>query len=245
MPSLTFPSPSNSSAMHSRSNPITSKRGSCWASLSSKLVIQLPVDLSVPLPPFLFRTDRVRVQHLLQLFPPHTSEPPTHPSPYLYLAQINEDPNEALEYYSTATTILENSIALRQSKVRGKHLEGEDEKDEEERKMAVTALVAMIEIWMSDLWLVLHTQSFCGTPDPYKSHEEAAELHCDALISRALSLLPNDPEARLSLASIRMSQSRFDEAKVVIVSMYEDLQGKEPCRYLLFVGIFGTYDGPP
>jgi hypothetical protein len=29
---------------------------------------------------------------------------------------------------------------------------GADETEDEERKMATTALVAMIEIWMSDLW---------------------------------------------------------------------------------------------
>lgn len=29
---------------------------------------------------------------------------------------------------------------------------GQAEDEEEERKMAITAIVAMIEIWMSDLW---------------------------------------------------------------------------------------------
>lgn len=75
-------------------------------------------------------------QHLLRLFPPHAG-PPAGPSPYLYLAQVAEDPQEALGYYSTAVAMIENLGAAA---------------DEEDKKMAITALVAMIEIWMSDLW---------------------------------------------------------------------------------------------
>jgi hypothetical protein len=46
--------------------------------------------------------------------------------------------------------MLENTLAARGSG-KSKALGGEDN-GEEERQMAVTALVAMIEIWMSDLW---------------------------------------------------------------------------------------------
>lgn len=61
--------------------------------------------------------------------------------------------------------------------------------------------------------------------------EAEAEPNCDALISRALSILPQDPEVRLSLASVRMSQSRFDEAKSVILSLYQEIEDKEPCTF--------------
>ena len=47
--------------------------------------------------------------------------------------------------------MLERVIAARKSKGKGREV---DEEDAEERKMAVTAIVAMIEIWMSDLWCV-------------------------------------------------------------------------------------------
>ncbi len=63
------------------------------------------------------------------------------------------------------------------------------------------------------------------------SHEEAAASNCDSLIARAMSILPNDPEARLSLASIRMSQSRFDEAKALMLEIYEEIEGAEPCTF--------------
>jgi len=99
---------------------------------------------------------RADSQHLLHLFPPHTMESPAHASPYLYLAQCALDPQEALGYYSTAASMLENKLnAMGRDKGKGKSMATEEEEVEDgqdERKMAVTALVAMIEIWMSDLW---------------------------------------------------------------------------------------------
>ncbi|ADV23071.1 hypothetical protein I305_03681 [Cryptococcus gattii E566] len=155
-------------------------------------------------------------EYLIQLLPPHVPEAPTHPSPYLYLAQSAENPQEALGYYTTAAAMLEKIIKVDEANARGKGKQAlgvEEAEDDvaEERKMAVNALLAMIEIWMSDLCM-----------------EESAEGNCDALISRALSILPNDPEARLSLASIRMSQSRFDEAKAIAMGLYNDFEGREP-----------------
>jgi len=73
----------------------------------------------------------------------------------LYLAQSAENPQEALGYYTTAVAILEKSLKERDAKGKGKALEGRDGDEAEEIDMAVTALVAMIEIWMSDLWYAL------------------------------------------------------------------------------------------
>lgn len=88
------------------------------------------------------------IQHLLQLFPPHAPQPTT-PSPYLYLAQTAQEPQEALGYYSAATAMVENELGKS-----GKQRANPEEQAEadEYRKMAVTAIVAMVEIWMSDLW---------------------------------------------------------------------------------------------
>ncbi|GMK57142.1 hypothetical protein CspeluHIS016_0309820 [Cutaneotrichosporon spelunceum] len=143
--------------------------------------------------------------HLLRLFPPHAPTNPDSPSPYLYLAQTADGPEEALGYYSTATAMIENRL-----NDKGKGRAGENDEDEL-RKMALTAIIAMIEIWMSDLCF-----------------EEAASRNCDGLIARALSISPNDPEALMSLASIRMSQSKFDEAKEVVLKIYRDMEGRDP-----------------
>ncbi|ORY28805.1 hypothetical protein BCR39DRAFT_565306 [Naematelia encephala] len=143
-------------------------------------------------------------QYLLQLFPPHTSATPSQPSPYLYLAQSAEDPTEALKYYTLAVELIESKLSSDKSK-------NGPSGEEELRQQAVDALVAMIEIWMSDLCM-----------------EEGAESQCETLISRALELDPTNPEVRLSLASIRMSQARSDDAKQVVISLYTELQNKEP-----------------
>ncbi|KAL1411139.1 hypothetical protein Q8F55_002089 [Vanrija albida] len=146
-------------------------------------------------------------EHLLRLFPPHTAEPPASPSPYLYLAQSAAEPQEALGYYSTAAAMIEN---LQAGKGKGR-AERDAAELEEERRIAVTSLIAMIEIWMSDL---------CFEPE--------ASNNCDALIARAVSIAPNDPEVLLTLASIRLSQSKFDEAKETILKVYSDLEGRDP-----------------
>jgi hypothetical protein len=88
-------------------------------------------------------------QHLFHLFPPHTPSPPTNPSPYLYLAQTAGDPHEALGYYSTAAAMIENTLGPASIDASSGEFDGGEG---EMRAMGVRALVAMIEIWMSDLW---------------------------------------------------------------------------------------------
>lgn len=34
----------------------------------------------------------------------------------------------------------------------------------------------------------------------------------------------------MTLASIRMSQSKFDEAKAVVLQVYQDIEGRDPCE---------------
>lgn len=58
--------------------------------------------------------------------------------------------------------MLEKRLKERDAKGKSKADEGVDEMEDQERDMAVTALVAMIEIWMSDLWSVL--KSCVGAP---------------------------------------------------------------------------------
>ncbi|RSH94992.1 hypothetical protein EHS25_000077 [Saitozyma podzolica] len=162
-------------------------------------------------------TGLITPQHLLHLFPPHTAEPPSSPSPYLYLAQSASDPQEALGYYSTGASIIERKLGVDQGKGKGRVPEpglAETETEDveaEERAMAVRCLVAMIEIWMSDLCM-----------------EDAAEANCEALVTRALGVAPEDVEVRLALASIRMSQSRADEARDVVLGLFNEMEGKEP-----------------
>ena len=70
------------------------------------------------------------------------------------------------------------------------------------------------------------------------SFEAAAESNCDALITRAMSISPEDIDVRIALASIRMSQQRFDEAKDVAMRLFEEIDEKEPCKHSRLKAIF-------
>lgn len=88
------------------------------------------------------------LQHLAGLLPPHIKDPA--PSTYLYLAQTAPTPQEALQLYESAIKLLENKVAAKD----GMDEQVEEATKEELMKECITAIVAMIEIWMSDLWYV-------------------------------------------------------------------------------------------
>jgi chromosome condensin MukBEF ATPase and DNA-binding subunit MukB len=87
---------------------------------------------------------------LTGLLPPHVQDPA--PSTYLYLAQTALTPQEALQLYESAIKLLEIKI---EGFPQDRMVEQvEDATKEELMKECITAIVAMIEIWMSDLWSV-------------------------------------------------------------------------------------------
>ncbi|KAG8736946.1 hypothetical protein FRC10_008701 [Ceratobasidium sp. 414] len=101
--------------------------------------------------------------------------------------ELSDSPQEALGHYQAAVDIVAGRI-------KSGPLSAEDQ--DESRKIAAKALVAMIEIWMSDL---------CMEPE--------AESQCDSLLALAHSIDPSNPEVFQSEASIRLSQSRPDDAR--------------------------------
>lgn len=130
------------------------------------------------------------------LIPPHPDAPaPPPPSAHLYLAQLTDDPQHALRHYQAAVdTML--------ARLKGKDRAAADAPaaDEPELKQnVVRALVAMVEIWMDPSY------DLCDDP--------AAERTCEDLLGTALQLDPANAEALQALASVRISQSRPDEAK--------------------------------
>ncbi|CAE6491486.1 unnamed protein product [Rhizoctonia solani] len=137
--------------------------------------------------------ERGEVENAKQIFLSLVPPSPTAPSPpphsaYLYLAQLSDGPQEALNHYKAAVDLII-------SKVNAGTTTNEDEKNES-RKTAAKALVAMIEIWMSDL---------CMEPE--------AESQCDSLLALAHSTDPGNVEVLQAEASIRLSQSRPEDAQ--------------------------------
>ncbi|KAG8793726.1 hypothetical protein FRC12_001809 [Ceratobasidium sp. 428] len=142
----------------------------------------------------------------LALVPPSPTapNPPPH-SAYLYLAQLSDSPQEALGHYQAAVDLIAGRI-------KSGSLSTEDE--EESKKIAAKALVAMIEIWMSDL---------CMEPE--------AESRCDTLLALAHTIDPSNPEVLQSEASIRLSQSRPEDAHRSVTaawSTWRDLPPGDP-----------------
>jgi len=110
-------------------------------------------------------------------------------SAHLNLAQLCGDPRESLSHYQSAVDILLSQLKGKERAVT------EEDVESEPRSKAVSAIVAMVEIWMSDLCF-----------------EEEAESSCDRLALLALRTDPNSSEALQTLASVRLSQKRPDEA---------------------------------
>lgn len=132
----------------------------------------------------------------LSLVPPHPDAPsPPPPSAYLHLAQLSDDdPQAALSYYQTA-------IDLLHARLKGKSpivSNTDDDDDDETKSNIVRAYLGMIEIWMDP------AHDLCFDP--------AASPTCDALLSRALEIDPQNLETLQTLASVRLSQEKPEEA---------------------------------
>ncbi|KAL1690619.1 hypothetical protein GGG16DRAFT_113943 [Schizophyllum commune] len=138
------------------------------------------------------------------------SPPP--PSAHLYLAQLSEgDPHTALRHYQAAVDILSTQL-------KGKERATDDNPDEGEvRKNIVGALIAQVEVWMDPEY------DLCFDP--------AAEKTCEDLLATALQVDPGNSEALSSLASVRMSQQRPDDARKCLEeawNRWKDLELDDP-----------------
>ncbi|KAG6890120.1 hypothetical protein C0992_003073 [Termitomyces sp. T32_za158] len=148
-------------------------------------------------PPILHASLKSGPTAFLSLLPPNPDAPsPPPPSAHLYLAQLNDgDPRLALQHFQAAIDIL--SIQLK-----GKERASDESSKNDEaelRSTIVQAFIGQVEIWMDPSY------DLCFEPD--------ADKTCENLISQALQVDPNSPEALQTLASVRMSQERPDDAK--------------------------------
>ncbi|KAG6812957.1 hypothetical protein H0H92_015076 [Tricholoma furcatifolium] len=133
----------------------------------------------------------------LSLLPPNPSAPnPPPPSVHLYLAQLNDgDPRLALQHFQAAIDILS-------AQLKGKERATDETSKNDEielRNSIVRAFIGQVEVWMDPSY------DLCFEPD--------ADKTCENLLSQALQVYPDNPEALQTLASVRMSQQRPDDAK--------------------------------
>ncbi|KAG8985581.1 hypothetical protein FRB94_003645 [Tulasnella sp. JGI-2019a] len=146
-------------------------------------------------------------QVLNTLIPPSTSAPsPPSLDAYFYLGQLHEDPRAALGLYQSGVELVVKTL-----KGKGPALAGPDVSEDHLKKKAVKALTAMVSIWMTDL---------CFEPE--------AEQQCETLLSHAQELDPDNPEVLRTLASVRISQQRNDEARVLVERSWVGWKDLEP-----------------
>ncbi|KAH9037791.1 hypothetical protein EDB85DRAFT_2132319 [Lactarius pseudohatsudake] len=154
-------------------------------------------------------------QTFLSLLPPNPGAPsPTPPSAHLYLAQLSDnDPQMALMHYSAAVDVLMLQL---KGKERAADITLANSDEEETKRTIVRALIGQVEIWMDPAY------DLCFDP--------AAEANCEELLKAALQVDPENTEALQSLASVRMSQQRPEEAKGFLEkawSTWQDLEADD------------------
>ncbi|KAF8825118.1 hypothetical protein F5879DRAFT_945008 [Lentinula edodes] len=139
-------------------------------------------------------------QTFSSLLPPNSAAPsPPPPSAHLYLAQISDDePKVALQHYQSAVELLYVQL-------KGKERAGQNGTSDDEIELKsniVRALIGQVEIWMDPSY------DLCFEPQ--------AEKTCEDLLETALKVDPDNSEALQSLASVRMSQQRPEDAKACL-----------------------------
>ncbi|KAI0001420.1 hypothetical protein BJV74DRAFT_818500 [Russula compacta] len=155
-------------------------------------------------------------QTFLSLLPPNPGAPsPPPPAVHLYLAQLSDnDPQMALKHFAAAVDIL--TLQLK-GKDRAADFASVKNDEDEARRTIVRALIGQVEIWMDPAY------DLCFDP--------AAESNCEELLKSALQIDPENTEALQTLASVRMSQQRPDEAKEILEkawSSWKDLDADDP-----------------
>lgn len=129
--------------------------------------------------------------------------------PYLQLAQICEEGGQkSIHYFDKAIEVMRNEIEVLDEQM---EIEGTKEIVDGRRARVADALCGMAEVYMTDL-----------------SWEPDAEQRCEQLVTEAVALCPDMLSAGVlqTLASVRISQKRVDEAKRALarsMSLWKDV----------------------
>lgn len=132
---------------------------------------------------------------------------------FLWLAQLNEDGGaESVKWFEKGIEVLRREIDGLDGKL-VKKAEVEDLLEEKKMKIA-NSLCGIAEVYMTDL-----------------SWEADAEARCEAAVTEALMVAPNNAEPLQTLASIRISQLRKEDAQAALkrsIELWKDLEPDDP-----------------
>ncbi|KAL8921058.1 MAG: hypothetical protein Q9208_005949 [Pyrenodesmia sp. 3 TL-2023] len=119
---------------------------------------------------------------------------------FLWLAQLSEDGgHDSVRWFEKGVTVLRNELASTT----------DIEVQAGRRKKLAAALCGIVEIYMTDL-----------------SWESDAESRCEILITEALLVAPSSPETLQTLANVRISQTKVEEARKALadsIELWKDL----------------------
>lgn len=129
------------------------------------------------------------------------------PEKFLWLAQLSSA-DAAVSYYEQGITIIKRWLAAATTNTTTTTTPPPADRGLESK--LVSALCGLAEIYMSDL---------CMEPD--------AESRCEKYVTEALLALPESAEALQTLASMRISQQRLDDAVAALERAFESWKGLE------------------
>jgi tetratricopeptide (TPR) repeat protein len=127
---------------------------------------------------------------------------------FLWMAQLNEEGGaKSVAWFEKGIEVLKREIGELEGTL-VKKTEVTDLLEEKKQKVA-NSLCGIAEVYMTDL-----------------SWEEDAEARCEAAVTEALLFAPSNPEPLQTLASIRISQLRHEDAKAALarsMDLWKDL----------------------
>lgn len=131
---------------------------------------------------------------------------------FLWLAQLNEEGGaESVRWFEKGVEVLKREMGELEGKL--KKTEVIEALEEKKQKIA-NALCGIAEVYMTDL-----------------SWEDDAETRCEAAVTEALLVAPDSPEPLQTLASIRISQQKTEDAKAALtrsMDLWKELDPDDP-----------------
>lgn len=150
------------------------------------------------------------------------------PEKFFWLAQLCEEGGaESVQWYEAGADVLRRQIGELEGRATGS--EAQPLLEEKRRKLA-NALCGIAEVYMTDLSCVLRTCSSLWRLT-LRRWEEDAEVRCETLVTEALFVASDSAETLQTIASVRISQERYEEARDYLarsMELWADLQPEDP-----------------
>lgn len=122
------------------------------------------------------------------------------PETFFWLAQLSPDGGQdSVQWFEKGAAALRRQIDVLDNMPLPARTPQRARQADEKREKLCEALCAVTEVYMTDL-----------------SWEEDAEARCEALITEATMVCPHSAEALQTLANVRISQSRIEEARAAL-----------------------------